>query len=441
MEITVLNIMIFLFGFIMGGLITFFFAQKRHSELTARLRIYEVMDEDKKRVIKEREVEIENLRERLSSEREEKIGAKTRMEEAEKRFKEEITRFDMLRKEMVDTFKALSLDALRSNTEEFIKLAEEKLKTHTMDGKREIEAKKELIDKTIEAMGKTLSEVQRRIEDVGKTNSEKITEVSALIRSHEEVTLKLKETAEQIGHALASPKKRGEWGERMAEDIIRLVGMVEGVNYVRQKTIEGNQGRPDYTFFLPNKMKVNMDVKFPLENYLRYLKAESEHDKRRYRDELLKNVRGMIKEVTTREYINPSEDTVDYVLIFIPNEQVYGFIQESDVTLMDEALKSKVILCSPFTLYAVLSVIRQAMENFHLEKTASEILKLLGEFSKQWTLFKERLNAMGDKIEAAKKEYDILVTTRSNTLEKPLKKIAELGRQKALGVEIDSSRE
>jgi DNA recombination protein RmuC len=97
---------------------------------------------------------------------------------------------------------------------------------------------------------------------------------------------------------------------------------------------------------------------------------------------------------------------------------------------MDEALKLKVILCSPFTLYAVLAVVRQAVENFNLERTASEILKLLGEFYKQWNEYKERFKLMGEKLDAARKEYDKLVTTRTNTLERPLKRIEELrGRE------------
>jgi DNA recombination protein RmuC len=104
---------------------------------------------------------------------------------------------------------------------------------------------------------------------------------------------------------------------------------------------------------------------------------------------------------------------------------------------MDEALKQKVVLCSPFTLYAVLAVIRQGVENFNLEKTAAEILKLLGEFSKQWNAYKDKFKTMGERLEAAKKEYDILTTTRSNMLERPLKKIDELRKQKAIDLDAD----
>jgi DNA recombination protein RmuC len=143
----------------------------------------------------------------------------------------------------------------------------------------------------------------------------------------------------------------------------------------------------------------------------------------------------MIRQVTTREYINPADHTVDYVIVFIPNEQIYHFINEADTSLMDEALKLKVILCSPFTLYAVLAVIRQAVENFNLERTASEILKLLGDFDKQWGAYKEKFIALGDKIEATKKEYDTINTTRTNALERPLRKIENLRQQHAIQIE------
>jgi len=401
-------------------------AELREKAGGAEARIEEIRQQ-----LRQKESEIDQTRDELDTERE----SKARLEESQKHLKEEIERFQAMESKLSETFKALSLDALSKNSDEFLKLAEKALEAKTAEGKKELENKKELIDQNIEAIGKTLSEVQRRIEEVGKTSGEKFSEVTTLIKKHEDVTSKLKDTTEHLSHALASPKKRGEWGERMAEDIIRLVGMVEGINYMKQKTLESSSGRPDYTFLLPNNLKINMDVKFPVDNYIHYLNAESEHDRRRFRDELLKNTKVMIKQVTTRDYINPSENTIDYVIIFIPNEQIYSFINESDTTIMDEALKQKVILCSPFTLYAVLAVIRQAVENFSLEKTASEILTLLGEFSKQWNAYKEKFRLMGERLDAAKKEYDTLITTRTNMLERPLKKIEDLRGQQVIDLE------
>jgi DNA recombination protein RmuC len=118
--------------------------------------------------------------------------------------------------------------------------------------------------------------------------------------------------------------------------------------------------------------------------------------------------------------------------VFIPNEQVYSFINECDPAVIDAAMKNKVILCSPLTLYAILAVIRQAIDNFNLEKTATEILGLLGAFNKQWDAFKNSMERMGSRIEDASKEYTKLVTTRTRALERPLARIENLRQQKGI---------
>jgi len=172
-----------------------------------------------------------------------------------------------------------------------------------------------------------------------------------------------------------------------------------------------------------------MDVKFPLDNYLRYLEATSDWEKEDYKQRFLKDTQARIKEVTSRNYIDLEDNTLDYVLIFIPNEQVYAFINESDPTLLDEALKKKVILCSPITLYAVLAIIHQAMENFNLQNTAGQILNLLESFYKQWQAFVKSLERVGKKIDEAQAEFQILNSTRKNQLEKPLRQIETIKKQ------------
>jgi DNA recombination protein RmuC len=424
-------------GFILGGVLSFLIVYiiltKKAAQFEGEAKSAEAVNNELRQQIEQKNQELRQTQNELQNESQIRAALEAKYHEAEKNLQ-------TMEKELTDKFSTISLDALSKNSAEFLRLAEEKLKSQTVEGMKDLEGKKGLIDKSLTEMDKTLSDVKQKIEAVDKGN----VEISTLIKKHEDVTLKLKDTTDHLKQALASSKKRGEWGERMAEDIINLVGMVEGVNYIKQKTLEGSSGRPDYTFLMPNHLKINMDVKFPLDNYMHYLDATSDIERKRYKDELLKNTKIMIKQVTTRDYINPSDNTVDYVLVFIPNEQVYSFINEADTTIMDEALRQKVVLCSPFTLYAVLAVIRQAVENFNMEKTADEIRELLGEFSKQWDAYKDKFSIMGKRLDDAKKEYDALVATRSNMLERPLKKIDELRKQKAIAsdsnIKLDESR-
>lgn len=327
-------------------------------------------------------------------------------------------------------FGNLSLEALKRSSDQFMQLAQQTLAVQTQTGGRELEGKKQLIDQTLESMKGELARVKECIQTYEKDRENKFGEIAAQLKATAENNRRLQETAEQLKLALVNSKTRGQWGERMAEDVLRLAGFMEGINYKKQRELSGN--RPDFTFLLPRDKTLNMDVKFPFDNYLRYLEAGSEPEKENYKGAFFKDVRERVREVATRDYINPEAQTVDYVLVFIPNEQLYGFILENQTNFIDEALRSKVIPCSPLTLYAILSVIRQGIDNFQLEQGASRMLALMGRFAKQWDEFVKGFEKMGKRIEDAQKEFDTLMTTRRMQLERPLAQIEELRRQKGI---------
>ncbi len=322
-------------------------------------------------------------------------------------------------------FAALSRDALSSNTDDFLKLAETRLDKQTADGQKSLEEKKKLIDTQLQEMRTRLTELNTAVQGAEKRWTKDHGSLTSQLEQHTEAAKLLRETTGQLREALANPQRRGQWGERMAEDVLRLVGFVEGINYIKQQQIAGGT-RPDFTFMLPRDQKVHMDVKFPLDNYLKMLDAQDDQARAVRGAQFLKDVRSKIKDVTTRDYINVVDGTVDYVLVFIPNEQVYGFIHERDNRLLDDAMRSKVVLCSPMTLYAILAVIRQAFENFQMEQSSRQILDLLAEFKKQWGKYVEGMDKMGERLGAAMKEYESLVGVRTRQLDRQLDKIEDL---------------
>jgi DNA recombination protein RmuC len=343
-------------------------------------------------------------------------------------------------KNMENTFGELSRKALSQNSSEFLKLADQNLSKQTQEGTKELDTKKQLIDQTLGKMETELKNVNDLVRELEKDREGKFGELTKQLDITNDLTGKLQKATNQLNSALYNTKVRGQWGQRMAEDILNLVGLKEGINYVKQKTSETTGKRPDYTFLLPQNLKVNMDVKFPLNSYLHYLDAESVNDKDKHKSQFKKDVRNRIKEVTTsREYINPEDNTVDYVIVFIPNEQVYAFANENDGDLLNEALKNKVILCSPVTLYAVLTLIRQSVDNFRLERNSTEILSLLEEFYKKWEKFVGTLNKMGKMIDETQKEYKNLIGSCQDQLGSCLEKIDDLREQSDMVTQISDS--
>lgn len=325
----------------------------------------------------------------------------------------EISNIRKTEDELKNAFSTLSREALDSNQKSFFELARNQFENLTKSSGQQLDEKKKLIDSTIK-------EMKSHLENLAKQT----TELKGQMENSQQGISRLTDTTSKLRQILSSSQARGQWGERMVEDILNFIGLTEGINYKKQSQ-EGTD-RPDYTFYLPQSKHVNMDVKFPLSHYENFISAETELERESEKKQFMMDVRNHIKAIAKRGYIDPEGGTVDYVLMFIPNESIYTFLNKEDKELIDFSLQNKIILCSPITLYAVLSLIRQAVSSFAMEKQAGEMQKLIGVFAKQWQLFVDKMDTMGKSLGTVQKHFEDLVTTRSRQLEKPMDKIGEL---------------
>ncbi|NLE64440.1 MAG: DNA recombination protein RmuC [Elusimicrobia bacterium] len=308
----------------------------------------------------------------------------------------------------------------------------------------EDEGRRSSLETTLKTLEERLRAYEGLLRDFEKERAQKFGHIEKELMAASQATTRLQETTGHLTNILGNVKLRGQWGERMAEDIIRYAGLLEGVNYQKQETLSSSGSRPDFVFLLPEGRVVNMDAKFPLDNYLRMVNAATETEKAAFEKEFLKNARARVKEVRGREYINPAENTLDFMILFIPNEQVYGFLQEKDPGLMDEALREKVILSSPFTLYAVLSVIRQAHEHFRFEKDIQKILGHVDIFLKHFETFKIRFGDLGGLIEKLDGKYRDVAEKSFKNIETKVRHIEQYKKgqgSEAVGVLPDPEEE
>jgi DNA recombination protein RmuC len=304
-------------------------------------------------------------------------------------------------------------------------------------GQQELVAKKELIDSRldqvrVELRGE-LARVSEMVQQLGSASTRSFGEVAAALNAHAELTAGLASSTQGLREALASTKTRGQWGERMAEDVLRLAGFVEHVNYEKQTSVEGGRALPDFTFPMPKGHVLYMDVKFPLSSYLRYLEATTDRERSATRDQFLRDARMRVRELSTRDYTAAgTASTVDYVLLFLPNESISSFIHEHDPALLDDALGQKVVLCSPMTLFALLGVIRQAFDNFMIEQTSEQILRTLGSFRKEWTKYTGSVDVVSRRLESLQRAFDDMSGTRRRQLDRSINTLDELRRQRGL---------
>lgn len=327
--------------------------------------------------------------------------------------------------QMRETFAALAGEALDANSRRLTESLEGSGRRLSEASAAQLEGKKALIDQQLATVAERLEMVRQFVTRLEAERKQDFGQLSGAVSS-------LSQTAGELHKMLASSQRRGAWGERMAEDVLRLAGMQENVNYVKQSTADAENGRADFTFLLPNDLKVNMDVKFPLDKYKAYLDADGEPQRAVHLRDLCTAVRNHIRTVAGRGYIDPRVPTVPYVIVFIPAEQTYSLVLSSQPDLIDEALSCKVVLCSPLTLYATLAIMRQAAENFNVMKTADEVISLLSQFGKQWQNYNIELDKLGERITTAARQFDVVRTTRTNMLQRPLDKIEDLRNSRQL---------
>jgi DNA recombination protein RmuC len=310
--------------------------------------------------------------------------------------------------------------ALMEANEYLVKTARESLSSETKQSRIDLENKRGEISRMVKSMDEYLKIAEK----------ERIDSYATLKNSVEEsrkITEQLSVSTENLKKVLSDNQVRGQFGERVADDLLKMAGFVKGVDYEFNKAQEGSKTRPDFAVFLPDGTRINVDSKFPYANLQRMSNTEDEGMKQKYMKDFEKDVKEKIKQVTSRDYINPEDKTVDFVILFIPNEMIFSYIYDKMPELSLEAMKSKVVLTGPFSFTAILRMIKQSYENFRVQKNIYNIIGHIKSFEKEFDNFSSEFYKIGDRIGSLQKQYDTVSTTRFNQLTRKIDKVREEG--------------
>lgn len=289
---------------------------------------------------------------------------------------------------------------------------------------------------------KTLKELEETIEKI-------VTSYEGYLTTREGFNTKLddlKNVTSRLNLTLSSNQKRGNWGEIQVEKILEDSGLVKGQNFETQKPMESGK-IPDVTLNLPEGQILNLDVKFPLNNYMKYLdvieKRENSIDESDYdlldksaselKNDFLSDVRKRVNEVTKEGYIDPKNNTIDYALLFVPVEGIFQFIVENELELANgkidiynEAIEKNIIMVPPSLLLVYYSTIKNAVETFSLQDKARDLIDLHKVFLTQWEKYRKQIEGLQASITSLQNKYDELTNVRSNELFKVVEKIDDL---------------
>lgn len=287
----------------------------------------------------------------------------------------------------------------------------------------QVGAREDVIKEVVDKIYKKLSETETQMVDTEKDRVKEFTNLKTVIEEHKNITSGLKESTDHLKNILSNNQLRGKYGEEVAENLLKSVGFVKGQNYTANESQDTVSTRPDFTMLLPDRTKINIDAKFPLQALVKYQEASDAQEKDKYLREFSKDVRQKVTQVTSRDYINPEEKTVDFVILFVPNEMIFSFIYDKLNDVWDEAMKKKVILAGPFSFTAILRMVFQSYKNFKYQENLYEIIKLIKVFEFEYEKFSKEFDTLGDRLDSTAKQYQKVSITRAKKLSGVIEKI------------------
>ena len=289
--------------------------------------------------------------------------------------------------------------------------------------KADLDNKQRAFEELVKQLQGDLKIRQDEIRLLEQDRVKKFGELSSTLDQHRLLADQLRISTEQLAKVLSNNQTRGAWGERIIEDLLQANGLIEGVHYVRQMMLGDTNLKPDIMLLLPNKRYVPVDVKFPYAEIQKMAEAETKQARDSHLKQFSQDLRLKIKKVA--EYINPEENTLDYAILFVPNEMVFSFINQKFSDIVDEALHQRVIIVSPFTFIIVARTVIESYRNFMMEDRLRDVVSHVTGFTKEWSKFKEQFEKYGRNIDSLKSSYDELTTTRVRQMDRRINKIEE----------------
>ena len=327
-----------------------------------------------------------------------------------------------------DTFKALSSDALKSNNESFIGIAS-----------TELEKRQTAIDNIVKPLKETLEKLDVKINDIEKERKgtqdvlkNEITKLFALSDG-------LKEETGRLVTALRKPHVRGRWGELQLKRVVELAGMQEYCDFELQKTVTNEKEarlRPDMVIKMPSGRQIVVDSKVPLDSYL---DAISESDPIAQEAKLKHHsaqVRARIDELRKKEYWNQFAHSPDFVVLFLPGENLFSSALDYDPGLIELGVENKVLIATPTTLIALLKAVAYGWKQETLEENANKIALLGSELFERISTMTDHFNGLGKELNSAVKKYNDTLSSMETRVLSSARKFKELGVGSAKDKEI-----
>ena len=274
-------------------------------------------------------------------------------------------------------------------------------------------------------------------ETILKALDERVEKLTTSYNTHQGKVSRLTEemmgmntAANKMVQAMHSPVSRGKWGENSLRNIIETAGMLPYSDFTEQTTgeVEGRILRPDVVINLPNQGSLAVDAKAPefAEAYEKMIATESVEEQQLLLADHIKSMRAHVKTLSLKEYWNQFDRSPEFVVMFVPLESMLSDALKADPSLVDDAMRSRVLIASPMNLLALLLAAHRGWQDFRVQEDAKKIGDLTKELYKRFSTLFDYVRKTGKGIQQSTTNYNNLIGALESRVLPTLRKLDDL---------------
>lgn len=369
--------------------------------------------------------------------REENVRVRTELAHQKTVLPEKLALLDQAQTGMTNAFDALAVAALRASTDEFLKLADQKLVNLQQSAMGDLQLRHQAFDELVKPIRATLAEVDRKLGDVEQNRVQTGASIGTLLTELSQQHSRLRGETENLVRALRTPMVRGRWGEMQLRRVVEIAGLLEQADFEEQPTgmAETGRVRPDLIVRLPAGRSIVVDAKVPLEAYLAGIEAEDDDERRRMMKDHARQVRDHIVKLGAKSYWEPFQPSPEFVVMFLGAEAIYHAALQEDPELVEFGAARRVLLAGPMSLIGLLLVVAQGWRHERLTESAEEIRKLGKELYERVGKMTEHLDTLRMRLDSTVRAFNDTVGSYEGRVLVTARKFKELGVTS--GAEID----
>lgn len=337
--------------------------------------------------------------------------------------------YETAREQLGQAFSAMASEALRHNSNEFLKLAQENLQRYQTHAQQELGQREKAVENLIKPIREALEKSETQVRRMENERKEAFGALHRHIETMAESHRLLQTETRNLVQALRRPEVRGQWGEMTLKRLAELAGMVEHCDFIEQVQTDSESGRlrPDMVVRMPDSREIIVDAKTPLDAYLSAVEATDDAVRDRHLDSHARNVRQRVRELSAKAYWQQFSKSPDFVVLFIPGDQFLSAALDRDHQLLEDALANKVVLATPTSLVALLRAVGYGWRQAVLAENAEQIRQVGEEVYGRLATFTDHLGRIGKSLESSVNAYNKAVGSFDSRVLPGLRKFTEMG--------------